>query len=214
MLELLTLGDYFGTLVFAVTGGLAAAEKKLDLGGFVLLAFVTGVGGGTLRDLILNRGLVFWAEEPAYIVLCVSGAVLVFFVAHRLPRLHKALVWSDAVGLAVFAVIGSAIALESGARPLVAILMGVLTATGGGVIREMIRNEIPLMLHREIYMSAALAGSGVLVGLDSLGAPTWVAIWVGAGVAFALRGAGIVFDLHPPTYSSARRSSASAPDDG
>jgi len=200
---LLTAGDYFGTLVFALTGGLAAGEKRLDLGGFFLLAFVTGVGGGTARDLILQRDAVFWIDQPAYIALCLAGAVVTFLWGARVERRRAALVWGDALGLAVFAVIGAGVATQEGARPITAILMGVLTATGGGLLRDIIRNEIPLILHKEIYVSAAVAGGAALVGLHALGAPATVAIGAGAVIAFALRAAGIAFDLHLPAYTPA-----------
>lgn len=200
MHQLIHFGDYFGTLVFAVTGGLAAAEKRLDLGGFFLLAFVTGVGGGTLRDLILDRNGVFWADQPAYIVICLLAAVATFLWGARVERLHASLVWGDAVGLAVFAVIGSGIALQENASPLTAILLGILTATGGGILRDVIRNDIPLILHREVYVSAALAGAAGLVTLDHIGAPAPVSVATGAALAFTIRATGIYFDLHLPVY--------------
>ena len=136
---LIEYGDYFGTLVFAITGGLAAAEKKLDFGGFFLLAFLTGVGGGTVRDVILDRGPVFWADQPIYVVLCLTGAAIAFIAGERVGRRRRLLVWSDAVGLAIFSVIGAAIALELNFRPITAVLMGTLTATGGGLIRDVVR---------------------------------------------------------------------------
>jgi uncharacterized membrane protein YeiH len=202
MQQLILLGDYFGTFAFALTGGLAAAEKRLDLGGFFLLAFVTGVGGGTARDLILGRGGVFWADEPAYIVLCLAGAVITFLWGARVERLHTALVWGDAVGLAIFAVIGAGISILEGYRPITAVLMGALTATGGGIIRDVIRNELPLVLHREVYVSAAVAGAIVLVTLHGLGAPAPLALGAGAAIAFGLRAVGIVLDLHLPVYGA------------
>jgi uncharacterized membrane protein YeiH len=197
---LIEYGDYFGTLVFAITGGLAAAEKKLDFGGFFLLAFLTGVGGGTVRDLVLDHGPVFWTERPVYVLLCLAGAVVVYVAGERVGQRRRVLVWCDAVGLAVFSVIGAGIALQLEFRPITAVLMGALTATGGGLIRDVVRNELPLMLYREVYMTAAAAGAAVMVGLDGIAAPTPVAMGAGASLAFALRAAGIGFDLHLPTY--------------
>ena len=200
MPPLIQIGDYFGTLIFAIAGGLAAAEKRLDLGGFFLLAFVTGVGGGTMRDVILSRGEVFWADQPAYIVLCLAGACIVFWFGPFVERRGRALLWADAVGLAVFSVIGSATATELGARPITAVLMGVLTATGGGVIREMIRNELPIILRREIYLTAALAGSAAYVGLDAADAPRAVSMGTAVVIALGLRALGITRNLHLPVY--------------
>lgn len=200
MPPLIQFGDYLGTLVFAIAGGVAAAEKRLDLGGFFLLAFVTGVGGGTMRDIILARGEVFWADKPAYVLLCLLGAAIAFWFGPSVERRRRTLLWADAVGLALFAVIGAATATELGARPLTAVLMGVLTATGGGVIREIIRNELPIILQREIYLTAALAGSVAFVVLDRVDAPNWVCMSAGIAVAFALRALGITRNVHLPVY--------------
>lgn len=200
MMTLLQVGDYLGTFVFAVTGALAAAEKRLDIGGFVLLGFVTGVGGGTMRDLLLVRGEVFWASQPVYIVICILAAAATYLAADHIAGYRRLLVWCDAAGLAIFAVIGAGIAHLQSAPPLVAILMGALTASGGGIIRDIIRNELPIILHREIYVTAALAGAAAAIGLESLGAAASVSIAGGILIAFALRAAGIVFDLHLPAY--------------
>lgn len=198
------IGDYLGTFAFALTGGLAAAEKRLALGGFFLLAFVTGVGGGTARDLILGREKVFWTDQPVYALICFAAALITFFWAARIERRHAALVWGDAAGLAVFAVIGAAITVIEGYGALTAVLMGALTATGGGVIRDVIRNELPLVLHREIYVSAAIAGALGFVLLRGLGAPAPVTVVGAVALAFALRALGILFDLHPPVYRPER----------
>ncbi|MBX3359899.1 MAG: trimeric intracellular cation channel family protein [Phycisphaeraceae bacterium] len=200
MPPLIQIGDYLGTLVFAIAGGLAAAEKRLDIGGFFLLAFVTGVGGGTLRDIILARGEVFWADQPIYILLSMLGAAIAFRFGASVERKRRALLWADAVGLALFAVIGAATATQLGARPITATLMGALTATGGGVIREIIRNEMPIILQREIYLTAALAGSAAYVALDALQTPEWACIGTGIAIAFALRALGMTRNLNLPAY--------------
>jgi uncharacterized membrane protein YeiH len=199
----LQVGDYIGTFVFAVTGALAAAEKRLDIGGFVLLAFATGVGGGALRDVLLDRGVVFWAQDPVYIVVCALAAGATYLAAERFEARRRALVWADALGLALFCVIGAAIAWTEDARPLVAVLMGALTATGGGVVRDVIRNELPLVLHREIYVTAALAGAAICVALAELDVPLDGAMIAGFLGALALRAAGILMDWHLPTWRPA-----------
>ena len=201
MTPIIQLGDYAGTVVFAVSGGLAAAQRRLDITGFVLLALVTAVGGGTMRDLLLDRA-VFWIAQPLYLVLAAAPGIVVFFVADRLRTLEKALIWADAAGLAVFAVIGTDIALAHGVSPLIAMLMGVLTASGGGVLRDVLRDQLPLVLHRELYVVAALAGSAVMVGLArGAGAPTELAAAAGLIVGFGVRAAGIVWRLHLPVFS-------------
>ncbi len=200
MYTIIQLGDYLGTFIFAITGALAAAQKRLDIGGFILLGFVTGVGGGTLRDVLLNRSGVFWAREPFYMGLCVAAAALTWFTVERIGSYKRLLLWSDAMGLALFAVIGASIATEEGARPIVCVMMGALTATGGGVLRDIIRNELPLVLHREIYMTAALFGAGTTVVLLEINAPAGVAVAAGFVVGLGLRATGILLDFHLPAY--------------
>jgi uncharacterized membrane protein YeiH len=202
MPPLIQIGDLLGTFVFALTGGLAAAEKRLDLGGFFLLAFVTGVGGGTMRDIILQRDGVFWADQPVYIAICLAGAIATFYFGPSVERRGRAILWADGVGLAVFAVIGSATALEMDARPITAILMGALTATGGGILREIIRNELPIILHREIYLTAAILGSVTHVALSRVGAPDWASMGAGITIAFGLRALGIARNLSLPIYGT------------
>jgi len=167
-----------------------------------------------MRDLILQREGVFWLDEPMYITLCVVGAILTFVFGAKVGRLNRTLVWSDALGLAVFAVIGATIATQLGERPVTAVLMGVLTATGGGVIREMIRNELPILLHREVYMVAAAAGSTALVILHGAGMPPPVSMAVGGCVAFGLRAWGIVREVHLPVYGGPGRTETATPEAG
>lgn len=196
----LQIGDYAGTFVFAVTGALAAAEKRLDIGGFILLGFVTGVGGGTLRDLLLARGVVFWATDPAYILICAAASIATFFAAERFSSRRRLLIWADALGLALFSAIGAGIAWGMGSKPIVAVLMGALTAAGGGVIRDIIRNELPIVLHKEIYVTAALGGAAAFVGLAAWGLPKPAPMLGAIAVAFSLRALGIVLDWHLPPF--------------
>ena len=148
--------DLIGVAVFAVSGALTASRKQMDIIGFALIATVTGIGGGTIRDLVLDRGAVFWVRQPEYLWLCSGVALLVFFVAHRLEsRRFRWLIWADAMGLALFAVIGASVANNLGAPPAVAVLMGVMSASFGGIIRDVLCAEIPLILRREIYITAA-----------------------------------------------------------
>jgi uncharacterized membrane protein YeiH len=148
--------DWFGVIVFAVTGALVASRKQMDVVGFALLGTVTGIGGGTLRDIFLGELPVFWVREPAYLVTCVLVSCLVFFTAHIPQSRYKVLLWLDAFGLALFAVTGAEKALLAGAGPVVATAMGVTTATFGGIVRDVLGGESPVILTREIYISAAL----------------------------------------------------------
>ena len=193
--------DLIGVAVFAASGALTASRKQMDIIGFALIATVTGIGGGTIRDLVLDRGAVFWVRQPEYLWLCSGVALLVFFVAHRLEsRRFRWLIWADAMGLALFAVIGASVANNLGAPPAVAVLMGVMSASFGGIIRDVLCAEIPLILRREIYITAAAAGAGMFVLIDRLTGEASLATIVGFGVAFAIRAAGIIGGWSLPAY--------------
>lgn len=192
--------DLAGTFIFALSGGLAAARIRLDPFGFAVIAMVTGLGGGTLRNLLLDLHPVAWIADPFYLLVCLLAAVFTFVWAHLL---ESRLLWlriADALGLGLFAVAGSQIALVAGTHGGIAIMMGVTTAIVGGMIRDILCNEVPLVLQKEIYALAALLGSALYVGLDALGAGTWLA----AGIAFTactgLRLAAIRWNLSLPSY--------------
>lgn len=189
--------DFFGTVVFAISGALVAARKSMDWMGFAILATVTGIGGGTLRDLLLGRP-VFWIVHWEYIVICVVTALATFYLLRHVHRRLSWLLWADAVGLAAFSVLGVQIALASGTSPFIAIIMGMMTAAFGGLIRDVLAGEPPLLLHREIYASAALSGGVVYVLLAVvLHQPIWALI-VGFVAALLIRGLGIVYHWHLP----------------
>ncbi|SEK90084.1 trimeric intracellular cation channel family protein [Pacificibacter marinus] len=195
--------DYASVLVFALSGALVASRQQLDLIGFAFIACLTAVGGGTIRDVLLNRDAVFWIEEPAYIVLAVTTSVVVFFTAHRLESRMKAIVWADAVALGVAVAAGSGVALKLGHSPIIIVLMGVATGSFGGLMRDVVCNEVPLILKQgELYASAAFAGSLVLVLGENLGLQpvyTYAACCV---LTFTLRAGSILFGWTLPSYKS------------
>ena len=193
--------DWFGICVFALSGALVASHKKMDIVGFALLGCVTGIGGGTIRDVLLGALPVFWVQKPAYLLTCVLVASVAFFVAHLAQSRMRFLLWCDAVGLALFSVTGAEIALSRGVGPTIAIAMGVATATLGGVIRDILGGEIPIILRREIYVTAALLGASVYVISQSFGLIKDVSLVAGFVAALALRAAAIAFDLSLPVFS-------------
>ena len=199
MSELLYWLDLFGVVVFAVSGALEAARKQLDIVGFLFVAAVTGIGGGTLRDLLLDRP-VFWLHEPVYLWLTSAAALVTFVVAPHIQRRATPLLWADAVGLAVFSVLGAQHALDAGVGPAVAVLLGSMTATFGGLIRDVVCTETPLILKREVYATAAAAGATAVVAGDALGLATPLAAAVGLALAFAIRAVGLVYGLSLPVY--------------
>lgn len=196
----LYLLDLFGCAVFAISGALAAGRKRMDLFGVLVVAVITAIGGGTVRDLLLGRTPVFWLRDPALLAVASTVAVLIFFTAHRLENRFRALLWADAVGLALYAVLGAEIALIAGAHPWAAVLLGVATASFGGVLRDVICNEIPLLLRKEIYALAALAGASAFVLLRMQGVWRDPALLVGMAVCFAIRAAAIARGWSLPAY--------------
>ncbi len=192
--------DWFGLCVFAVTGALVASRKEMDVVGFVLLAVVTGVGGGTLRDLVLGLAPVFWVVRPEVLLVCAGVGALVFFVAHIPASRYRVLLWFDAVGLALFAVTGAERALDAGAGPSVAVAMGVATASFGGILRDLLGGEEPVILRREIYVTAAFSGALVLAMADMAGLGRELALAAGFAVALGLRAAGLWWGLSLPRY--------------
>lgn len=198
---MLLILDYLGVAVFAATGALAASRRNLDIVAFGFFASITGIGGGTLRDMLLGRLPVFWVDNPSYIAVCLAMALLVWFVGERLASRLTILLWADAIGMAGFAVMGAAVALAQGVGHGPAILMGVMTATFGGIIRDVIGGEPSVLLKKEIYVTAALAGSALYVGLTWLGLTLWPSALAGAGAAFVIRGGAIRYGWTLPTHT-------------
>lgn len=194
--------DYAGVAVFAATGALAASRKQLDMIGFGFLAAVTGIGGGTFRDLILGDTPVFWVINPAYAVVCVAVAVLVYFTAHLVESRYRLLIWLDAAGLAAFSVMGAAKGLALTGSPVVAIVTGMMTATLGGILRDLLSGEPSVLMRPEIYVSAALLGAGVFVVASLFGAPLLLGSVLGVISAFGLRGCAIRYGWAFSPYRS------------
>jgi uncharacterized membrane protein YeiH len=200
-MTILQLLDYAGVAVFAATGALAASRKQLDIIGFLFLGSITGIGGGTFRDLILGKP-VFWVGNPAYVLVCASIAVLVFFTAHLVESRYKLLLWLDAVGLSAYAAMGAAKGLDASGSPTVAIVMGMLTATFGGILRDLLAGEPSVLLRPEVYVTAALIGASVFTLADLLGAPLSVSAPLAFAAAFLVRGGALKFGWSFPTYRS------------
>jgi len=198
-MTLLTLFDYCGTAVFAITGCLVAARRGVDIIGFIWLATVTAIGGGTLRDLIIGRD-VFWVMQPLYLYLCLAVGVVMFFIAHWIHRHMHLILWFDAVGLALFAVIGTQIALNAGMNIPVCITMGIITATMGGVFRDLLAGEATLIFRREIYVTAAVLSSVTFLGLTLGGLAETACVAIGVTAGFTLRAMALRYRLMLPGY--------------
>jgi len=194
----LVILDYFGIAVFAVSGALLAAEKKQTLVTFIFFAVVTGVGGGTLRDLLIGAP-VFWVHTNATLGICIAAALLVWLTS-RQRFAGSALLWFDAAGLAAYATYGAAKALGFGVAPVPAFAMGVLTACAGGIIRDLLAGEPSILMRPELYVTAAALASGLLVALILAGVAAPAAVLVSAAAGFALRGLAIARGWSLPVY--------------
>jgi uncharacterized membrane protein YeiH len=190
---------YFGDVVFAVSGALTAARYRMDILGFVLIGTITGIGGGTTRDLLLGR-TVWWTRDPLELILCVAAALVTFFFVKSDITRRKGMIWADALGLAAFGVVGCHVALEFGTSFVIAVFMGMVTATGGGLIRDVLTNTQPMILCGQPYATAALLGSLSYAGLRHLGVPEIPAELAACLAAFSLRASAIIFDIRmgPP----------------
>jgi uncharacterized membrane protein YeiH len=196
--QVLVLLDYFGIAVFAISGALLAAEKRQTLVTFIFFAVVTGVGGGTLRDLLIGAP-VFWVHRNATLLICM-GAALLTWVTSRRRFAGEALLWFDAAGLGAYATYGAAKALGYGVAPVPAFVMGVLTACAGGIIRDVLAGEPSILMRPELYVTAAALAAGLFVGLPFVGIPVPAAALIAAVAGFALRGIAIARGWSLPAY--------------
>ncbi|WP_417263709.1 trimeric intracellular cation channel family protein [Celeribacter sp.] len=195
--------DYASVIVFAISGALAASRAQLDLVGFAFVACLTAVGGGTLRDLLLNREAVFWIADPTYIVIACLVSAVVFLTAHLFESRQKALLWADAVALSVAVAAGAGVALKLGQPPVIVALMGVATGCFGGMMRDVVCNEVPLILkHGELYASAALAGPLALLLASQFEIPRFFEFIICAIVTFTLRAGSLAWGWSLPVYKS------------
>ncbi|WP_020676860.1 trimeric intracellular cation channel family protein [Geopsychrobacter electrodiphilus] len=186
-MTLLYLLDMIGTAAFAASGAWAGVRREMDLLGVLILGMVTAIGGGTLRDMLLGDTPPFCLKDENYLWLSLIVSLLVFFGHRHLERLKHPLLYFDAVGLGTFVVIGTGKALQFNLGPFGAVLMGIMTATAGGVIRDVLSNRVPLILQREIYASACLIGAGLMVSLSYTALPQSLIFILAASSVILLR---------------------------
>lgn len=199
--SILYLLDLIGVLVFAVSGALVAGRKSMDLLGVVIIAVVTAIGGGTIRDVLLDRSPIFWIENTTYLLVIIAAAAFTtVYTRYQKPPL-KALLIADALGLALFTLSGAQIAQEAGLPWISVVLMGAITGAAGGVIRDVLCAEIPLILRRDIYATAALAGGGLYVLLhQALSVADLTATLAGMTTVVALRFSAILWGWRLPVF--------------
>jgi uncharacterized membrane protein YeiH len=197
-LTALSFLDYVGIGVFALSGALVAAQKRLDFVTFVFFAVITGVGGGTMRDILIGAP-VFWVRENSLLLICVLAALIVWFTPLKLWG-GKGLIWADAVGIAVYATYGAAKGLGFGVAPVPAIGMGVLTACFGGIVRDVLAGQPSILLRQEFYVTAAAVSAALMVVLYAAGLSALAAAAIATIVGFALRAAAIINGWSLPAF--------------
>lgn len=205
--QLTLLTDMLAAVAFAVTGALVASRKQLDVLGFMWLAVITGVGGGTVRDLVLDVP-VFWVVNPAHVVACLATAMVVYLLAPWIESRRMLVLWFDALGLALVTIAGTAKGLDNDTGALVAIVMGVVTGSVGSIIRDLVGHEPSVILRREIYVTAAMLGACTYAAAATLDHPWLHPAVAGFCVTFAVRGLAIVFNWSLPGYRRTLRQSS------
>ena len=202
-MSFLILLDYASVLIFALTGALVASRAQLDIVGFAFVACLTAVGGGTVRDLLLDRDPVFWIGDANYILLAALAAVAVFFTAHLVESRLRWVVWLDSFALAVAVSAGTGAAIDQEKGPVIVVLMGMATGSLGGLMRDVVCNEVPLVLKQgELYITCAMAGAITAVVVIWAGVELRFALLACAGVCWTLRAGSITFGWHLPVYKS------------
>ena len=196
---LLYLLDMIGVIACAIAGTLLAQHKGFDIAGCILVSMVNAIGGGTLRDIALDRHPLFWMTDLNYVIVITLTSLILQIFFHLYHKIDKALKFFDAIGLAAFSVIGFKVALAQDMSPIIAVMMGVWTAIIGGLLRDIICNEIPLLLQREIYITASIAGSLTYLALDYLGLDAMTNEFIMLFVIFAVRMLALKFDWHLPS---------------
>jgi uncharacterized membrane protein YeiH len=204
LFRLVPFFDILAAVVFAVSGSLVASRKNLDVMAFMWFAVITGVGGGTVRDLILNVP-VFWVQNPAHVSACLLTAVLMHFVAPLVESRFRTLLWFDAFGLALVTVAGTVKASDVGAPALVAVAMGAVTGIVGGIIRDTLGHVPSVLLGHEIYVTASVLGACTYVALNAVGVARLPAMIAGFLVTFGVRGLAIKFGWSLPVFRESTR---------
>ncbi len=197
MEQLIIILGYAGIVVFSISGSLAAMRQGLDPFGMIVIAVVTSMGGGTLRDILLGLD-VYWVLDPLLLYIAIIASILTPFWGRFLESRITVLIWADAIGMALFAVLGAARAMQADASNIVIIIMGMLTAAAGGIIRDILCNEVPLIFRKELYAVPALLGGASLVLMDHFGFSSLYAISISCLITFMIRAVAIIKSLSLP----------------
>jgi uncharacterized membrane protein YeiH len=192
--------DLLGTASFAVSGALFAINKKMDPFGVFIIAFVTAVGGGTLRDILIDRNPVTWMANLSYVYTIVISVIFAILLRKKIGYLSKSLFLFDTIGLGIFTIIGTEIGIQHHLHPIISIALGMITATFGGVIRDTLSNEVPLIFHKEIYATACIVGAIAFLILNSLNVDHNISYVITTSIVITIRLIAVKFKLELPTF--------------
>ncbi|WP_016775560.1 trimeric intracellular cation channel family protein [Anaerophaga thermohalophila] len=201
-MEVIIWLDYIGTMVFAISGVLTAGSKRLDLFGAMFIGVVTAIGGGTIRDLLLGVTPVSWLQGYGYLIAISSGFIITFIFRKFVAKLRKTLFLFDTIGIGVFTIIGLEKALNLGVNPAVAVIMGMTSAVVGGVIRDTLTNEVPLIFHKEIYATACITGALFYLLFRWVGLPLPVNEILTVGIIISIRLLSIRYNISMPVFNN------------
>ncbi|MFO8148481.1 MAG: trimeric intracellular cation channel family protein [Bacteroidota bacterium] len=200
-ISLFNILDLLGTMAFAISGALAAMQRKLDLFGIFIIAFVTAIGGGTLRDVLLGNTPVMWMENTIYLYLIGLVTILAIIFRNKINYLKTSLFLFDTIGLGIFTITGVETGIQNGLSPIVSIAIGAMTGTFGGVIRDILCNEIPVIFRKEIYATASILGALAFVILYDLGVNTDVIYIVTSLIVISIRLLVVKYKIALPTFT-------------
>jgi len=194
--------DLLGTAAFAISGALFAMNKKMDPFGVFIIAFVTAVGGGTLRDILIDRNPITWMGDLTYVYVIFAAVVFAILLRKRIAYLSKSLFLFDTIGLGIFTIVGTEIGIQNDLHPIISVSLGMITATFGGVIRDNLSNEIPLIFHKEIYATACIIGSVTFLILNQFHINQDTVYIITTLMVITVRLIAVKFKLKLPTFYS------------
>jgi uncharacterized membrane protein YeiH len=197
-MELIYVLDILGTFAFAISGALVALDKKLDIFGVIIIAFVTAVGGGMLRDILIDAHPINWIGDLNYLYIIFSAVIFTFLFKSKIAYLSKTLFLFDTIGISVFTLLGLQKGLSYDLHPLVAVIMGMISAVFGGVLRDVLTNRVPLIFEKEIYASACLAGGVMYLTLNYFSVEENINFIISASVVVIIRVVAVKFSLELP----------------
>ena len=194
--------DILGTIAFAISGTLVAINKRLDPFGVFIIAFVTAVGGGTLRDVLIGRSPVSWMLDLNYVYAIIGATIFAILIRKKISYLSKSLFLFDTIGLGIFTIIGTEIGVQHNLHPIISIALGTITATFGGVIRDILCNKIPVVFRKEIYASACIIGAVTFIILHQLNSTANVNYIITTSIVILARLIAVKYKLSLPTFYS------------